>query len=256
LLVFKALTKHPELFGAETTKLGYSISPDGTIEYAPISATWEKHKQVRNLQERARKNPYDERIWMEYSDALEKYGRYNESLWAKWRATAYFKDVPQVSDDPLEMMLDIGQIFDRSLLDIYSAHGFLQDCRKQEENSLYKAANEYLPDGEIVIRRILDESALKKEAGAELLKRSGNLSARDFRNAKELDVLSDIIKSAISSEALVAKVYSQGSDVVSEFKLAIDENRDEAGQALAICIDLGILDEATIDKIRKIMSET
>ncbi|MFX0045744.1 MAG: hypothetical protein ACFE8Z_07845, partial [Candidatus Hermodarchaeota archaeon] len=72
---------------------------------------------------------------------------------------------------------------------VEAGYEYLQKLRSRKDKRLYKAARDYLTEGDIVLRGLTSNKELKQEASSELLEDLGNLSSRDIRNAKTLGVL-------------------------------------------------------------------
>ncbi|MHA2601463.1 MAG: hypothetical protein AM324_004940 [Candidatus Thorarchaeota archaeon SMTZ1-83] len=100
---------------------------------------------------------------------------------------------------------------------VEAGYEYLQKLRSRKDKRLYKAARDYLSEGDIVLRGLTSNTELKQEASSELLEDLGNLSSKDIRNAKTLGFLDKVCESSNAAESVAGQALRGDAGIKRKF---------------------------------------
>jgi hypothetical protein len=126
---------------------------------------------------------------------------------------------------------------------VEAGYEYLLKLRKKKNKSLYNAAQDYLTDGEIVLRGITSDQELKEIASQELMEHFGGLSTKDIQNSQPLDCLDNVCNSPNAAEQLAASSLRGDKDIEQRFAELAQHDTTTAARALRHMEELGALTE-------------
>lgn len=132
---------------------------------------------------------------------------------------------------------------------VEAGYQYLQELKQRGQSDLYNASQDYLTDGDIVLRGISSDEQLKSTASSELLDRMGNLTSKDIQNSKVLDSLGDVAQSPSSAEKVAAKALRGDDDVEEAFSNLARRDPATAARALKMMEEMGVPDQETLSSM-------
>ena len=138
---------------------------------------------------------------------------------------------------------------------VEAGYEYLKDLRSRKNKDLYKAATDYLSDGDIVLRGITSDEELKDVANQKLEERYGGLTSQDIRNSETLGSLDDVCESPNAAERVAAKSLRGDSDVRKEFSDLARQDPATAARALRHMEEMGTLDSETQKQMDKTLQD-
>jgi hypothetical protein len=124
---------------------------------------------------------------------------------------------------------------------VEAGYEYLLKLRKKRDKRLYNAAQDYLTDGEIVLRGITSHQELKGIASNELMDRFGGLTTQDIQNSQHLNCLDDVCNSPNAAEQLAASSLRGDKDIEQRFAELAQRDTTTAARALKHMEELGSL---------------
>ncbi|MFX1265910.1 MAG: hypothetical protein ACFFH0_11060, partial [Promethearchaeota archaeon] len=139
---------------------------------------------------------------------------------------------------------------------VEAGYEYLQKLRSRKDKRLYKAARDYLTEGDIVLRGLTSNKELKQEASSELLEDLGNLSSRDIRNAKTLGVLDQVCESSNAAESMAGRALRGDNGIEQMFKRLADRDPATAARALRHMEDVRAGNRAQREAMDRILQDS
>ncbi|TFF93785.1 hypothetical protein EU546_05790 [Candidatus Thorarchaeota archaeon] len=132
---------------------------------------------------------------------------------------------------------------------VEAGYEYLQDLKQRGQSDLYQASQDYLSDGDIVLRGISSDEQLKSVASSELLDRMGNLTSRDIENSQTLGSLDDVAQSPSQAEKVAAKALRGDPDVEEAFSDLARRDPTTAARSLRMMEEMGAPDKDTLSSM-------
>ncbi|MGD9397576.1 MAG: vWA domain-containing protein [Candidatus Thorarchaeota archaeon] len=138
---------------------------------------------------------------------------------------------------------------------VQAGYEYLQELHKNGDQQLYKAATDYLTDGDIVLRGITSDRELRETSGSQLLDKAGVLTSEDIQNSQTLQVLDDVCNLSNAAEQVAGKALRGDSDVEKEFSDLARRDTSTAARALRHIEEMGTLDKKTRESLDKTLQD-
>ncbi len=150
--------------------------------------------------------------------------------------------------------LELARSIDES--EIMSAFDYLQELKSRPENDMYEAASQYLRDGDLILKGVDSDDALRETISSILSEKFGSLTLDDFRNAQALSILDDLAGSSSASERIVARALAGDPDIPKQISDLIQYDAISAAKALRALQKLGLIDDNTFKQLDKSIQST
>jgi hypothetical protein len=134
---------------------------------------------------------------------------------------------------------------------VQAGYEYLLRLRRRTDKRLYNAAQDYLSDGEIVLRGITSNQELKRIASQELMDRFSGLTTQDIQNSSALDCLEQVCNSPNAAEQLAASSLRGDEDIEERFTDLAQTDTTTAARALRHMEELGSLTNRSQESIDK-----